>query len=32
VFAARNEDVAAVYMFGSVARGEGGADSDVDWM
>jgi predicted nucleotidyltransferase len=30
VFAARNEDVAAVYMFGSVARGEGGADSDVD--
>ena len=30
MFAARNEDVAAVYMFGSVARGEGGADSDVD--
>jgi predicted nucleotidyltransferase len=30
VFAARNEDAAAVYLFGSVARGEGGPDSDVD--
>jgi predicted nucleotidyltransferase len=30
VFAARNEDAAAVYLFGSVARGEGRADSDVD--
>ena len=30
VFAARSEDAAAVYLFGSVARGEGRADSDVD--
>lgn len=30
VFAARNEDAAAVYLFGSVARGQGRADSDVD--
>ncbi len=30
VFAARNETPAAVYLFGSVARGEGRADSDVD--
>jgi predicted nucleotidyltransferase len=30
VFAARNEDAAAVYLFGSLARGEGGPDSDVD--
>jgi predicted nucleotidyltransferase len=30
VFAARNEDAAAVYLFGSVARGEAGEDSDVD--
>jgi predicted nucleotidyltransferase len=30
VFVARNEDAAAVYLFGSVARGEGRADSDVD--
>ena len=30
VFAARNEDAAAVYLFGSVARGEAGVDSDVD--
>jgi predicted nucleotidyltransferase len=30
VFAARNEDAAAVYLFGSVARGEASADSDVD--
>jgi predicted nucleotidyltransferase len=30
VFAARNEAAAAVYLFGSVARGEGRADSDVD--
>ncbi len=29
-FAAGNEDAAAVYLFGSVARGEGGPDSDVD--
>jgi predicted nucleotidyltransferase len=30
VFAARNENAAAVYLFGSVARGEASADSDVD--
>jgi len=30
VFAARNEDAAAVYLFGSVARGEDRPDSDVD--
>ena len=30
MFAARNEGAAAVYLFGSVARGEGRADSDVD--
>jgi predicted nucleotidyltransferase len=30
VFAARNEDAAAVYLFGSVARGEDREDSDVD--
>ncbi len=30
VFAARNENVAAVYLFGSIARGEDRADSDVD--
>jgi uncharacterized protein len=30
VFAARNEHAAAVYLFGSVARGEAGPDSDVD--
>jgi predicted nucleotidyltransferase len=30
VFAARNEDAAAVYLFGSFARGEAGVDSDVD--
>lgn len=30
VFAARKEDAAAVYVFGSLARGEGRADSDVD--
>jgi predicted nucleotidyltransferase len=30
MFAARNEDAAAVYLFGSLARGEGGPDSDVD--
>jgi predicted nucleotidyltransferase len=30
VFAARNEDAAAVYLFGSVARGEERPDSDVD--
>lgn len=29
-FVARNEEVAAVYLFGSVARGNGGPDSDVD--
>ena len=28
--AARNERAAAVYLFGSLARGEGKADSDVD--
>jgi uncharacterized protein len=30
VFVSRNEDAAAVYLFGSVARGESRADSDVD--
>jgi predicted nucleotidyltransferase len=30
VFASKNEEAAAVYLFGSVARGEAGADSDVD--
>jgi predicted nucleotidyltransferase len=30
VFVARNEVAAAVYLFGSVARGESGPDSDVD--
>jgi uncharacterized protein len=30
VFAARNEGEAAVYLFGSVARGEARPDSDVD--
>ena len=30
VFAARNDDAAAVYLFGSVARGEDRPDSDVD--
>ncbi len=30
MFAARNEDAAAVYLFGSMARGEASADSDVD--
>jgi len=30
VFAASNEDAAAVYLFGSVARGEAGLDSDMD--
>jgi predicted nucleotidyltransferase len=30
VFAARNEDAAAVYLFGSVARGDARADSDID--
>jgi predicted nucleotidyltransferase len=30
VFAARNEDAAAVYLFGSAARGEARPDSDVD--
>jgi predicted nucleotidyltransferase len=30
VFAARNENAAAVYLFGSVARGEGGPNSDLD--
>jgi predicted nucleotidyltransferase len=30
MFAASNEDAAAVYLFGSVARGEAGPDSDVD--
>jgi uncharacterized protein len=30
VFAARNENAAAVYLFGSLARGEGQVDSDVD--
>ena len=30
VFAARNENAVAVYLFGSVARGEGGPNSDVD--
>jgi uncharacterized protein len=30
VFAARNEDAAAVYLFGSVARREDRPDSDVD--
>lgn len=30
VFAARSEDAVAVYLFGSVARGEGRDDSDVD--
>ncbi len=30
VFASRHEDAAAVYLFGSVARGEDRADSDVD--
>lgn len=30
VFAARSENVAAVYLFGSVARGDDRADSDVD--
>jgi predicted nucleotidyltransferase len=30
VFAARNEDAAVVYLFGSVARGEDRPDSDVD--
>lgn len=29
-FAARKEDAAAVYLFGSLARGDGRADSDVD--
>jgi predicted nucleotidyltransferase len=30
VFAARNENAAAVYLFGSMARGEGRPNSDVD--
>ena len=30
VFAARNDDAAAVYLFGSAARGEDRPDSDVD--
>jgi uncharacterized protein len=30
VFAARHENAAAVYLFGSLARGDGRADSDVD--
>jgi predicted nucleotidyltransferase len=30
VLAARNEDAAAVYLFGSVARGDDRQDSDVD--
>ncbi|HJX62520.1 MAG TPA: nucleotidyltransferase domain-containing protein [Polyangia bacterium] len=30
VFVARNENAAAVYLFGSVGRGEGGPNSDVD--
>lgn len=30
VFASRNEDAAAVYLFGSVARDQDRADSDVD--
>ena len=29
-FVARNEDAAAVYLFGSVARGDDGPDSDAD--
>jgi uncharacterized protein len=30
VFAARNEDAAAVYLFGSIARGDDRPNSDVD--
>ena len=30
MFAARNDSPAAVYLFGSMARGEDGANSDVD--
>jgi predicted nucleotidyltransferase len=30
VFAARNENATAVYLFGSIARGEGRPNSDVD--
>ena len=30
MFVARNENAAAVYLFGSVGRGEGGPNSDVD--
>ena len=30
MFAARNENATAVYLFGSIARGEGRPNSDVD--